>query len=322
MYFIIKINVDPNGSYMSSEIVSHAGGTITSAQNVLLTAVKSYVGEIWGVETANAIKVIDIHSFDQVSEPIIDSVLLYRLDVDPHHIHIYQRKSLVIPGRFYGQIAAADFRKIRIFSLVEYNKMSNIPPPPMPKNSTQEIPEVMVEYGPAKVRVPEKNTVAPIADVIAALKTSPFFIKKYAESLNEIPPTIPHRKKSQTNVFQVKNSTIPVTQNACEDRIEQRIIYFIKNYEYTDIDLANEISKEYEITFECAMNEIKLINEKFPNIKKSREIMDVPKDSMTDVSQKEPEQQIIPIIMEAKTIVEEVQPIVIEAQLISMEEIV
>lgn len=56
-------------------------------------------------------------------------------------------------------------------------------------------------------------------------------------------------------------------------RIEQRILYFMRNYDYTDQSLANEISKQFNITLERASEEIDRVRNKYPNIKKSRKIL-------------------------------------------------
>lgn len=58
-----------------------------------------------------------------------------------------------------------------------------------------------------------------------------------------------------------------------QTRLEYRILYFIKNYEYSDASLANEISKQFNITIENATEEIKNVKKKYPNIKKSRKIL-------------------------------------------------
>lgn len=64
-------------------------------------------------------------------------------------------------------------------------------------------------------------------------------------------------------------------------KIEHSIIFFMRNYEYDDQSLANEISKEFNITIEQAIIEINNVRNKYPNIKKSRKILkkmeDIPK---------------------------------------------
>lgn len=56
-------------------------------------------------------------------------------------------------------------------------------------------------------------------------------------------------------------------------RIEQRIIYFMRQYEYTDKSLSNEISKQFNITLELAMKEIEGVRKRHPNIKRSRKVL-------------------------------------------------
>ena len=55
--------------------------------------------------------------------------------------------------------------------------------------------------------------------------------------------------------------------------IEQRIIYFMRNYEFTDIQLINEISKQFNITEERAIEELEKVRSRYPNIRKSRKIL-------------------------------------------------
>lgn len=56
-------------------------------------------------------------------------------------------------------------------------------------------------------------------------------------------------------------------------RIEQRIMYFMRNYEYQEQLLANEISKQFNITEDRAVEEIEKVKNRYPNIKKSRKIL-------------------------------------------------
>jgi hypothetical protein len=58
-----------------------------------------------------------------------------------------------------------------------------------------------------------------------------------------------------------------------QTRIEQRVLYFMRNYDYSDQSLANEISKQFNITIERAMEEIDRVRNKYPTIKKSRKIL-------------------------------------------------
>jgi hypothetical protein len=56
-------------------------------------------------------------------------------------------------------------------------------------------------------------------------------------------------------------------------KIEQRIMYFIRNFEFTEKSLAHEISKQFNITEEKALDEYVNVKQKYPNLKKSRKIL-------------------------------------------------
>lgn len=56
-------------------------------------------------------------------------------------------------------------------------------------------------------------------------------------------------------------------------KIEHRILFFIRNYEYDDQSLSTEISKEFNITEEQAFEEIINTRKKYPNVKRSRRIL-------------------------------------------------
>ena len=58
-----------------------------------------------------------------------------------------------------------------------------------------------------------------------------------------------------------------------QSKIEQRILYFMRNYDYNDQSLSNEISKQFNITVERAMEQIEKVRAKYPNLKKSRKIL-------------------------------------------------
>lgn len=58
-----------------------------------------------------------------------------------------------------------------------------------------------------------------------------------------------------------------------QNKIEQRVLYLLKNYDYNDQSLANEISKQFNITLERATEEIERVKLKYPNIKKSRKLL-------------------------------------------------
>jgi len=64
-----------------------------------------------------------------------------------------------------------------------------------------------------------------------------------------------------------------VTKYDNQVRIEQRILYFLRNYEITDSTLIDEISKQFNITLEKAEEEVQKIKQRYPNLKKSRKVL-------------------------------------------------
>jgi hypothetical protein len=58
-----------------------------------------------------------------------------------------------------------------------------------------------------------------------------------------------------------------------QSRLEQRIMYFMRNYEYSDATLSNEISKQFNITEERAMEEIDKVRSRYTHLKRSRKIL-------------------------------------------------
>jgi len=58
-----------------------------------------------------------------------------------------------------------------------------------------------------------------------------------------------------------------------EAKIEHRIVYFMKNYEYTDVSLTKEIAKQFNITEAEANIKIENVKKKYPVIKKSRKVL-------------------------------------------------
>src|ERR1700733_5377236 len=82
-----------------------------------------------------------------------------------------------------------------------------------------------------------------------------------------------HADKNEKSKFGTYLRYKCVSKYENRTKIEHRIIFFMRNYEYDDQSLANEISKEFNITENQAMNEIEQVREKYPSIKKSRKIL-------------------------------------------------
>lgn len=81
------------------------------------------------------------------------------------------------------------------------------------------------------------------------------------------------KKDNDTSKFGTYIRYKRVSKYENQARLEQRIIYFIRNYEYTDVSLANEISKQFNITEEKALEDIERVKQRFPNLKKSRKVL-------------------------------------------------
>lgn len=166
MYFVKRIIIDLGSSYKSSQIVAHTNKTIALAKTLLEEAVKDYVREEKGRDAAERLKILDIHDLTQVTEPLVDGILLYRLENDPHKILVYQRKSTIVSSTsmIWGKVdtAVAKFYMTDIFELEEYAslKFNDVGTPnieqkvPPPKNQDPEVEMINVNPEGPKVTVP------------------------------------------------------------------------------------------------------------------------------------------------------------------------
>ncbi|MEM3061954.1 MAG: hypothetical protein QW303_00210, partial [Nitrososphaerota archaeon] len=121
-----------------------------------------------GKQISDESKIIDIHHFGQVNEPLIDTMLIYRLKTDPQTLHVYQRKSKEVPGILYGRTTVVEFRRVQVFALVKYDDPNFTP-----------FDDGLVPVGPAKIRVPKAMTVSPMSDMINELKNNIRFKKRF-----------------------------------------------------------------------------------------------------------------------------------------------
>ena len=64
-----------------------------------------------------------------------------------------------------------------------------------------------------------------------------------------------------------------VSQYENRIKIEQRIMYFMRNFEYTEKSLIDELSKQFNITEENAQEEYERIKVKYPHLKKARKTL-------------------------------------------------
>uniref|UniRef100_A0A6C0LS69 Uncharacterized protein n=1 Tax=viral metagenome TaxID=1070528 RepID=A0A6C0LS69_9ZZZZ len=123
MHLIIKILVD-NDKYISSEIMDHFV-EIVDNQTKLEFVVKNYIKDIYGKLSVENLNIIDVHSLDQVAEPLIDCVLIYRVNNDISKLHVYHRLSKTVSGLMWNSVVST-FKKIAIFELSQYNEINKI----------------------------------------------------------------------------------------------------------------------------------------------------------------------------------------------------
>lgn len=186
MYFIKKITIDATLRYQSSMIVDHTNKKISTAILLLENSVRSFVKDECGREAGEKIKIIDIHNIDQVNEPPLDSVLLYRLTENPHRVIVYQKKTTInkVKGWAWGEsdTVVTSFRQTHLFELEEYvNLNCNVPSNP---NIQIQVHEEMISTGPSGIKIPKQMTLAPICNLLDELRKSPKFVERANSSAN------------------------------------------------------------------------------------------------------------------------------------------
>lgn len=214
MYFIKKIVLDDKQNYRSSEIMDHTSKTIGAALILLENTARTFVREECGREAAEKVKILDIHKMEQVSEPLVDCMLLYRLAEDPHRIHVYQRKTDISKAKTWGgseyDVATVKFRRMYIIELEKYEKLDLTSL--QNTNLASIIPQVeMVSLGPAGIKVPKPMTVAPMCHLIDELKKSAKFKKQFTSVSNCPAPLSAPDIKGTRLVKQTKGSPEPKT---------------------------------------------------------------------------------------------------------------
>jgi hypothetical protein len=222
MYFIKRIRLNSDEQYEKSILINHTYERIKSALYLLENCVKSFVFEERGRDAMEQARIIDIHDFSQVTEPAIDSILLYRLSSDPHKIYVYQRKTSLIKrtGWLYNTVdeAISKFHRTDIFELESYEKIKlNIDTSKNNSNNDETIPILeMVSIGPAHIKIPKEMTISPICDVINELKNSPKFKARLGRSQSVIIPI--QETAIETQLTRSKSAVLepiqePVTKN-------------------------------------------------------------------------------------------------------------
>lgn len=171
-YIIKEITVD-NDEYVSSRISKMSIKGIGNALKKLTESAKEYVKDKYGSESAKNTDIIDIINLTQVCEPLVDAVLLYRLESDPHKIYAYRRLTQVKeqPGWTWGstKVVCVSFKRVCIFELEEIADQ---------ESSVKE----QVEEEDRQV----KMTILPMNDLLVELKKNQSFLKKKFESERKV----------------------------------------------------------------------------------------------------------------------------------------
>ena len=233
MYFILKTTVDETQQPIGFDIVNYTNKTISTAIILLETSVRAYIKEECGKQAAIDARIIDIHNLDQAYAEV-DGMLIYRLGADSQTLHVFQRKTVTVPGKVFGYSLVPTFRRVQIFTLLEKPNISSIDTSCL----APVLPQVeMVAVGPARIKIPKIMTMAPMIDVIEQLKKSAKFQKCF-EMLDTSKPANPIK-------LPVKN--IPTAQPVQTKQNTPEVKYVeaaIKQYE--DGIESNQITPEVE----------------------------------------------------------------------------
>lgn len=82
-----------------------------------------------------------------------------------------------------------------------------------------------------------------------------------------------HKEKEEVSKFGTYLRYKRVSGYENSNRIEQRIYYLMRNYEYTESQLIDEIAKQFNITEDKSIEEIEKVKQRYPVIKKTKRIL-------------------------------------------------
>lgn len=236
MHFILKIAVDEKGNLSVGDIIDHCfENKVLVSRALLENTVRKYITDECGRNTGAEMKIIDIKNFSQICEPSIDTMLVYRIDVEPNILHVYRRKTIPVPGWIMKDSTLVEFRKVQIFALKTYDRLSqNITE--KQNNSTKEIHTEMVLHGEKKLRIPKSFTIEPMCKLIDELKKFP----KFADC-----------RKNLENPERVKQQ---------ESRIEIKMIQTNTSNGIQKIPIVNNIESDNSVVTTNITDNVQLVN--------------------------------------------------------------
>lgn len=122
--FIKKIKLD-NNIYLESQIIDHVKKE--TSINLLEQNVFDFIKEELGREAFEQAKINDVDNLNNIPEPAIDGITLFRIINHPNQIHVYQKKTITtrINNWTWGtsNIFNTQFKRIYIFEL-EYTNLT------------------------------------------------------------------------------------------------------------------------------------------------------------------------------------------------------
>ena len=175
MYFIKKIDIDDGHKYQNSTLVAHTNKQISHARTLLEETVRTFVQDECGKGAMDKFKIIDIHSIDQVNEPLIDSMLVYRLENNPHCILVYQKKTIATKIKGWWSETDTIEAKFRLRCYFELEEYANLNYDVSTNHKIITDDKEMVSSGPSGVKIPKIMTEAPHSMLLDELKNH----KKY-----------------------------------------------------------------------------------------------------------------------------------------------
>lgn len=171
LYLIHKADVDEKGTQQLSTVIDHSF-TISLVMKQTEQHARNLISKTCGESTAVECKVIDILKPEQVNEPLIDTMLIYRITSDPHHLHVWRRTTKIVPGKLWSFTTETKFIKVAIFYFQEYTGLKEtleqrafVPPPP---------PLELETINKAGAQVPAEARVM-LSNMLKELVTSPKF---------------------------------------------------------------------------------------------------------------------------------------------------
>jgi hypothetical protein len=91
MYIILRVFLNKLQQPENFQVLKTTKKYISTALQLFKESAYETVNELSGIDTKK--EIITIDNFNQVTEPPIDTAIIYQLSNNPHQLHIYRRKN-------------------------------------------------------------------------------------------------------------------------------------------------------------------------------------------------------------------------------------